>query len=42
MLNLDEVEPGAACTHKNTKLRYTVVEVEETEILLEAHEVRSM
>ncbi|MEN8158678.1 MAG: cold shock domain-containing protein [Myxococcota bacterium] len=36
MLNLDEVEPGAACTHKNTGLRYTVVEVEESEILLEA------
>ena len=36
MLTLDEIEPGASCTHKNTGLRYTVVEVEETEILLEA------
>ena len=36
MLPLDEIEPGASCTHKNTGLRYTVVEVEETEILLEA------
>jgi len=36
MLSLDEIEPGASCTHKNTGLRYTVVEVEETEILLEA------
>ena len=36
MLSLDEIEPGASCTHKNTGLRYTVVEVEETEILIEA------
>jgi len=36
MLSLDEIEPGASCTHKNTGLRYTVVEVEENEILLEA------
>jgi CspA family cold shock protein len=36
MLTLDEIEPGASCTHKNTGLRYTVVEVEESEILLEA------
>ena len=36
MLTLDEIEAGASCTHKNTGLRYTVVEVEETEILLEA------
>jgi cold shock protein len=36
MLTLDEIEQGASCTHKNTGLRYTVVEVEETEILLEA------
>jgi len=36
MLTLDEIEPGASCTHKNTGLRYTVVAVEETEILIEA------
>ncbi len=36
MLTLDEIEAGASCTHKNTGLRYTVVEVEESEILLEA------
>lgn len=36
MLTLDEIEQGASCTHKNTGLRYTVVEVEEKEILLEA------
>jgi cold shock protein len=36
MLTLDEIEQGASCTHKNTGLRYTVVEVEESEILLEA------
>jgi CspA family cold shock protein len=36
MLSLDEVEPGAQCTHKNTKLRYTVVDVGEDEVLLSA------
>jgi CspA family cold shock protein len=36
MPTLDEIEQGASCTHKNTGLRYTVVEVEESEILLEA------
>jgi CspA family cold shock protein len=36
MLTLEEIEQGASCTHKNTGLRYTVVEVEESEILLEA------
>ena len=36
MLTFEEVEQGASCTHKNTGLRYTVVEVEEKEILLEA------
>ena len=35
MLSLDEIEPGASFTHKNTGLRYTVVTVEENEILLE-------
>jgi CspA family cold shock protein len=36
MLTLDEIEQGASCTHKNTGLRYTVVAVEENEILIEA------
>ena len=36
MLTFDEIEQGASCTHKNNGLRYTVVEVEEKEILLEA------
>jgi CspA family cold shock protein len=36
MLTLDEVEPGAQCTHKNTQLRYSVVEVSEDEVLLAA------
>ena len=36
MLLLDEIEPGAQCTHKNTGLRYLVVEVEGEEVLLEA------
>lgn len=36
MLTFDEIEQGASCTHKNTGLRYTVVEVEQSEILLEA------
>src|SRR5262245_48402970 len=36
MLTRDEIEQGASCTHKNTGLRYTVVEVEPDEILLEA------
>jgi CspA family cold shock protein len=36
MLSLDEIEQGASCTHKNTGLRYTVVAVEENEILIEA------
>ena len=36
MPTLDEIEPGASCTHKNTGFRYTVVAIEETEILLEA------
>lgn len=36
MITLDEVEPGAQCTHKNTGLRYAVVEVEGEEVLLEA------
>ena len=34
MLSLDEIESGAQCTHKNTKLRYSVVEVGDEEILL--------
>jgi len=36
MLSLDEIEPGAQCTHKNTGLRYSVVEVGDDEILLSA------
>ena len=27
MLSVDEIEPGSSCTHKNTGLRYSVVEV---------------
>jgi len=34
MLNLDEVESGSLVTHKNTGLRYTVVEIGEDEVLL--------
>jgi CspA family cold shock protein len=34
MLSLDQVESGAQCTHKNTKLRYSVVEVGDEEVLL--------
>jgi CspA family cold shock protein len=36
MLTLEELEAGAACVHKNTGLRYTVVEVGPSEVLLEA------
>jgi len=38
VLILEEIEAGAQCTHKNTRLRYTVVDVdvEGDEILLEA------
>jgi CspA family cold shock protein len=42
MLSLDEVEPGAQCTHKNTKLRYTVVDVGEDEVLLSPESDTSM
>ncbi|MDH3685624.1 MAG: cold shock domain-containing protein [Myxococcales bacterium] len=34
MLSLDDVEAGANCIHKNTKLRYSVVEVSPEEVLL--------
>ena len=34
MLTLEQIESGAQCTHKNTKLRYSVVEVGEEEVLL--------
>jgi len=34
MLTLDQIESGVQCTHKNTKLRYNVVEVGEEEVLL--------
>lgn len=38
MIALDKIEPGVQCTHKNTRLRYTVVEADlnADEILLEA------
>ena len=36
MRSLDEIEPGAQCTHKNTGLRYSVVEVGEDVVLLSA------
>jgi CspA family cold shock protein len=36
MRSLDEIEQGAQCTHKNTGLRYSVVEVGEEEVLLAA------
>ena len=35
MLRLDEIEPGAQCTHKNTGLRYTVIELGDEEALLD-------
>ncbi len=34
MLTLDEIESGLFVTHKNTGLRYSVVEAEEGEVLL--------
>jgi CspA family cold shock protein len=34
MLSLDDVEAGANCIHKNTKLRYSLVEVSPEEVLL--------
>lgn len=36
MLSVDEIEPGSSCTHKNTGLRYSVVEVGKDEVLLSA------
>jgi len=36
MLSADEIEPGSSCTHKNTGLRYSVVEVSPDEVLLSA------
>ena len=38
MIAFEEIEPGAQCTHKNTRLRYTVVDVDfdSDEVLLEA------
>ena len=36
MLSLEEIEQGAQCTHKNTGLRYSVVEVGQDEVLLSA------
>ena len=34
MLQLDEIDSGDLCIHKNTKLRYSVVEFGEEEVLL--------
>jgi CspA family cold shock protein len=34
MLTLDEIEPGSLLVHRNTGLRYTVVEANEEEVLL--------
>ena len=34
MLTLDEIESGLFVTHKNTGLRYSVVEAEDDEVLL--------
>jgi CspA family cold shock protein len=34
MLTLDQIESGVQCIHKNTKLRYSVVEVGDDEVLL--------
>ena len=36
MLSLEEIEQGAQCTHKNTGLRYSVVEAGQDEVLLSA------
>ena len=36
MLSAEEIEPGSSCTHKNTGLRYSVVEVSPEEVLLSA------
>jgi CspA family cold shock protein len=36
MLSPDEIEPGSSCTHKNTGLRYSVVDVSKEEVLLSA------
>jgi CspA family cold shock protein len=36
MLSIDEIEPGSSCTHKNTGLRYSVVDVSAEEVLLSA------
>jgi CspA family cold shock protein len=36
MLSPDEIEPGSSCTHKNTGLRYSVVDVSKDEVLLSA------
>ena len=36
MLSIDEIEPGSPCTHKNTGLRYSVVDVSKDEVLLSA------
>ena len=34
MLSMEDVEPGAHVTHKNTGLQYSVVEAGDDEVLL--------
>ena len=34
MLSLEEVEPGSLVTHRNTGLRYTMVDAGDEEVLL--------
>jgi CspA family cold shock protein len=34
MLTLEDLEPGSSVTHKNTGLRYTIVDTAEDEVLL--------
>lgn len=34
MLTLDEIEPGSSVTHKNTGLRYEIIDAGEDEVLL--------
>jgi len=41
MLTLEELEPGSSVTHKNTGLRYQIVEASEEEVLL-SHEASNM
>jgi len=34
MLSIEDIEPGSNVVHKNTGLRYAVVDVSDTEVLL--------